>query len=160
MEDPSVLLPFTYFNETVLQFLDDLKRVFPNDRFLPIVAAGIRLYVTRKPFTLQDGFSKAFGEYVDRVERRDEEFFLQHTAAEYKQDYKRAKSSAEIDEEIRRIKAEIKQEGGSVFARVVDYLKTNWRTMDAANKEVIWQYMGQLVKLHRICEEKKRVTRP
>lgn len=149
MEDPSVLLPFTYFNETVLQFIDDLRGVFPSDKFLPVVAAGVRVYVAGRPRALEECFAKAFGAYVERIERHDETFFLEHSVAEYKADYKRARSG--VVDEVARIKAELRPEGPGVFGRVVEYLKENWCAMDAANKQVIWRYMDQLVKLHRVC---------
>ena len=155
MADPSELLPYTYFNETVFQFIEDLRRVFPDDRFLPVVLAGIKVYAGGHPQALEGGFAKAFGAYVDRIERHDESFFLSHTVAEYKEDYKRARKGAEG--EIARLKQELKDEmrQGSMFTRVVEYLKANWCAMDAGNKDVIWRYMDQLVRLHRVCQTRR-----
>lgn len=153
------LLPWVYFNETTLQLVDDLKLLFPGDPLLKLVSPGLKIFMASKKKTLQQAFAKSLGPYVAQIHARDEQFFMAHSAQEYKQDYKRVKQDGRLSEAIDHIKSEVgrsvqRKKGDqhtSMFESVVNALKGKWADFDADNKDVIWKYMSQLAKLNELC---------
>lgn len=152
------LIAWVYFNETVLQFVDDLKTLYPSDPKLKLAYATLKIFMASKKQVIQQAFNKSFAAYADQILAHDSDFFMSHTSGEYKQDYKRMKQDGRLCDEINILKGETeveKKEG--MFAKVIDSLKVKWSEMDGHNKDVIWRYMDQLVRLNEVCA-KTRVS--
>jgi uncharacterized protein YqkB len=166
-------LAICFFNETVLQFIEDLQLLYKKDTILAIAQGGVKLYLKSGTNGLHKAFEKCFGPYYEEIKVRDEGFFLDHTTAEYKEDYKRMKSEAEIMKDIDQIKEQYCCDGDvgnvatasvtatslcgvapqrkshtkSVFDGIITKLKGEWGDMAESNKKIIWDYVNQLVVL-------------
>ena len=146
------ILPWVYFNETVLQFVEDLKVIFPNDPILLLAYSTLKVYVASKKQVLQQMFTKTMSAYEKQILARDEIFFLEHSTSEYKQACQRLKQEPGFADDLSKLKVKF---GGktSVFDTVVETLKGKWKDMSEHNKDVIWRYMIQLVKLDEVCNK-------
>lgn len=141
-------LALTFFNETVRQFFDDLKMLYPDDKVLKMALAGILLYMRTSPTGVLESFKVVLGPYFPKILLKDESFFLEHTAAEYKLDYKRMTRNPKLMQDLLEVKeqyGQVRDENVSMFDKVIDKLKGEWKGMKPQNKNVIWDYVTQLV---------------
>jgi hypothetical protein len=144
-------LALNFFNETVIEFLQDLLRLYPKDTILTMAFTGIKLYMKSSSIGIHDAFKTVFGPYFDQILLKDEAFFLEHTSAEYKEDYKRMKKNEKLLNEIKEVKEQYKvqkqEKSKSMFDSIITKLKSEWKEMNSDNKKIIWDYVNQLVQL-------------
>ena len=110
------------FNRTLLEFIDDLIVTFPELGDFEGFKKITNACVMIDPQTPYKIFHKSVTvPYADYILHKNEFFFLNETY--------RVRSDPSI----------------------VDRLKLVWKTLDAANKEIIWNYMRVLVALDKKC---------
>lgn len=115
----------TKFNDTFVELLDDLIRVFPEDGDFKVAKLGVRTAVMSDEAAVQAIFhEKVTARYEGHVLSRDESFFLQ-------QDYR--EDTAEFDD----------------AADVVDKLKGYWKHLGEGERDAIWRYLRVLVLLDK-----------
>ena len=98
------ILPWVYFNETVLQFVEDLKVIFPDDALLTIAYSTLKIYMASKKKMLQQMFLKTMRVYKEQILVRNEVFFLEHSASEYKNDCRQLKQEPGFAEDLTKLK--------------------------------------------------------
>lgn len=116
-------LAITFFNETVVQFIEDLLLIYKKDPILLVAQGAVKLYLKGSSLGIHLAFEKCFGPYYEEIKARDERFFLDHTTAEYKLDYKRMKDESAIMQDIKRVKEQYTGDAapavGGAAARVI-----------------------------------------
>jgi len=118
------------FNKKLSEFIEDLIFIYPGVDDFKIFKTTCA-WASRLDKKAPQYFFNAcvVVPYEQKVMSRDEDFFLCETYIEYN-DY-------------------MNQYGQNLD--IVEKLKHIWKTLDAANKEVIWKYMQVLVYLSKQC---------
>lgn len=117
------------FNAKFREFVADLVKVFPEDSELKLLQKSIALIlVVNERMILNIYREHVLIPFGDKLMERNEEFFLEN-------------NYQEIRKEI---------EDG---ARIIEKVKGFWKTLDSANKEVVWKYLQVLVMLCKKVEE-------
>lgn len=117
------------FNAKFREFVADLVKVFPDDSELKLLQKSIALIlVVNERMILNIYRDRVLTPFGDKLMERNEEFFLEN-------------NYQEIRKEI---------EDG---ARIIEKVKGFWKTLDSANKEIVWKYLQVLLMLCKKVEE-------
>lgn len=119
---------FRLFNENMARFLEDLQKLFPDDKDYPS-------YLTRLNFVTKINFKKPtllfYTEIANGYEQliidRDESFLLNHNFDDHIED----------DQDL----------------QLVMKLKKQWKSISKDNKDTIWNYFLVLFQLSKKCYE-------
>lgn len=117
-------LRITTFNQLFFEFLDDLTKVFPEDKTLQLCKAGAMGYSMVDPIYILKEFMTAVEPFKDKILRKDEKYFL---ATEFLENF--GNDHAIMNE----------------INRVINI----WKDPNTSKeiKNVIWGYIIKLVKL-------------
>lgn len=137
---------WAFFNETIIQLVEDLKILFPNDSSLVLINGSLKICIATKPKILQQAFQIAASPYFQKILAHDETFFMEHSEQDYLQDAQRFKDDERFTKEIETLREEM-----STTHKIIDSLKMKWVEMDSHNKGIIWKYLCQLVMLNEKC---------
>jgi len=117
------------FNAKFREFVADLVKVFPDDSELKLLQKSIALIlVVNERMILNIYRDRVLIPFGDKLMERNEEFFLENNYHEIRKDI----------------------EDG---ARIIEKVKGFWKTLDPANKEVVWKYLQVLLMLCKKAEE-------
>jgi hypothetical protein len=153
---------YKYFNQCVVDLVNDLANVYPSDMYLSLIRTGLPLYIRNNETGLQEAFSKGCSKYHDQLLAKDETFFLEKDASEWKKDYKELRDSSEFSDFTTAGRSMSGMGGGgsnngsknkenSNFAQLVNRIKAHWEGMDEDNKTVVWEYVHALIKYSDMC---------
>lgn len=113
------------FNDTLVELVDDLIRVFPQDsdfRMYKLALQGAMIADNDMVHSIfRERVCKIYGE---RIIARDEQFFVNNNYAEMKQEFSQAD-------------------------QLITKLKNCWSSLNEQQREVIWKYLRVLVLLDR-----------
>ena len=112
------------FNNTLIEFADDLILVFPDDNDLKIYKNSLILLQKTNPRKVQTIFHTYIIHYKDQILNRDEHFFLNDN-------YDTVKDEKNIV--------------------LIDRLKNYWSNISNSNKDKIWKYFEILISLSFKC---------
>tara|TARA_Y100001970_G_scaffold294318_1_gene450457 strand:- start:9633 stop:10025 length:393 start_codon:yes stop_codon:yes gene_type:complete len=122
---------YTIFNTKIIEFLNDLIRIFPNDNDFKMYKNAItlvKLADEKKPLEFYQIF--VTDEYKEHINNKNEKFFLEH-------DYKEILNSKELNKEL----------DGNVNNKIVNKLKGYWSQLSTENKEIVWNYFTLFLKI-------------
>jgi len=118
------------FNILTQEFIDKLKDTFPEDRDFKLFDKGFRLIVRvnrQKPAQL---FKDYINLYRNYILNRDDSYFMNNNTTNI--------INSDINFSY--------QNKENTFI-IVNKLKNYWTTLSANNKNVIWEYLIQMLKL-------------
>jgi hypothetical protein len=110
------------FNEQFNDFIGNLIKTFPGDRDFTSARSGANVLLTFDDKQLIQLFERYIPPYEEKIIGRDEQFFLENNYAEIAL-------------------------ATNVASDIIDKLKKLWRELDYDNRVVVWEYLGNLVKL-------------
>lgn len=113
----------TAFNNIIIEFVDDCISVFPNDTDFKTYKNALLLLKKYNPKKIVTTFQEYLSIYRDKLEAKDETFFLNNTFKEVQ-----------------------KYENEEIF-NVINRIKKYWKDLSNTNKEIIWKYIDTLIKL-------------
>jgi len=122
---------YTIFNNKVIEFLNDLIRIFPNDadfKMYKNALSLVKLADEKKPLEFYKIFMN--DEYKANINNKNEKFFLDH-------DYNEILNSEELSNEL----------DGNVNNKIVNKLKGYWNELSTENKEIVWNYFTLFLKI-------------
>lgn len=122
---------YKIFNTKIIEFLNDLIRIFPNDTEFKIYKNGIsllKLADEKKPLQLYKVF--VTDEYKEHIKNKNDDFFLQH-------DYNEILTSKEISDKV----------DSDFNNKIVDKLKGYWKELSDTNREIVWNYFTLFLKI-------------
>lgn len=113
------------FNDTFVELVEDLIRVFPSDSDFRMYKLAIQGASIADNKLIQSVFHERVATiYGDRIIARDEAFFIQNDYSDMKQEFSQAE-------------------------QLIQKLKTCWTMLTTEQKEVVWKYMRVLILLDR-----------
>jgi hypothetical protein len=116
------MLPYVYFNETVLQFIDDIQSIYPHDAKLKVAKSMAIAYTMSQKKGLQEAFAGLVQTRRAHITTRD---------------------SGHLFNSIKN-----EDVGGGDW---MDIIRSRWMTMDQQNMDIAWKYLDQLLKLNDVC---------
>jgi hypothetical protein len=109
------------FVEHFMEFVDDIQRIFPNDRDITVARNSIEAIRKINPRKIIEFWKSYITQpYFDRIERGDITFFLEK---EYGEDIQGAQNGDTILEAIERLREPIRQMGDTNQAKSMKYIK-------------------------------------
>lgn len=114
------------FNEKFIEFIKELIEAFPNDKDFKLCKQSFNLVLLVDETKTVELFNLYTMKYKDKIMIEDESFFLHH-------DFKN-----ELDE----------NKDTNFSVELLVKLKNCWKTLDSANKTVIWSYLKLLYKIN------------
>ena len=125
-----------FFNQYE-DFLTQLKKVFPEDPDWNVYLSGLAIFRRTNPTMIVQKTWEFVSRFEEMIQKRDETFFM-------KRDY------SDVSE-------------GEPIEQTVQKLKTMWSTLSVENKQIVWQFVGNITKLAKVCNEawmiEERVSR-
>lgn len=113
------------FNDTILELVDDLIRVFPGDSDFKMYKFAIQGAIIADPQIVQRVFRERICTvYGEKIVARDEEFFISNTYSDMKEEFSEAE-------------------------QLISKLKGCWSGLTPAQRDVVWKYMRLLVMLDK-----------
>lgn len=113
------------FNDTLLELVDDLIRVFPNDRDFRMYKLAIQGAMITKPRMIHDVFrERVCSTYGDKILGKDEDFFLSNNYQDMRQEFSEADN-------------------------LINKLKSCWTMLTPDQRDIVWKYLGLLILLDR-----------
>lgn len=113
------------FNDTFVELLDDLIRVFPEDGDFKMYKLGLQTALMTDDALAMRIFAEEVGaKYATYITERNEAFFLEQDYSEYKDQYSDA-------------------------AEIIHKLKKCWVSLGTEERDVIWRYLRVLTLLQR-----------
>ena len=128
---------YQMFNSKIIEFLNDLIKIFPGDTEFKMYKNAVNLIKMadeKKPLQLYNTFVTE--EYKQNIEERNEAFFLEH-------DYNEILNS-DIVKNSDFVQKEL---DGNVNNKIVNKLKGYWGELSDENKEFIWSYFTLFLKI-------------
>lgn len=123
---------FESFNSKLGEFLAELARTFPEVQDLRLLKSSFTLMRSLSERTPQKMFdSLVAAPFGDRINRRDESFFLAYDYAEIVKGIPGAERQQSMD--------------------IIGKIKSIWHTLNDDNKDVIWKYLAVLMFLNSKC---------
>lgn len=113
------------FNDTFLELIEDLMRVFPSDSDFRMYKLAIQGASIATPYIIQKVFHERVTEvYGEKILQRDEDFFIQNNYSEMKDEFSQAE-------------------------QLIQKLKNCWKNLTVDQRDIVWKYMRILVMLDR-----------
>lgn len=117
---------YDLFNAKAEEFIKELITSFPDIKQFASFKSGFNFIKNLDPKTPLDFFNNyVYATYKDHIIKRNEEFFLT------------------TDIEISSSK--------EYWVEFIDQIRLVWKTLDDANKDVVWKYFHVLVALNEKC---------
>jgi len=115
-----------FFNQYE-DFLTQLKTVFPEDPDWKVYLSGLAIFRRTSPMVIVQKTWMYVSKFQDVIEKRDETFFMER-------DY------SDLSE-------------GEPIEQTVQKLKNMWSTLSPENKQIVWEFVGNITKLAKVCNE-------
>ena len=115
-----------FFNQYE-DFLTQLKTVFPDDPDWKVYLSGLAIFRRTSPMVIVQKTWTYVSQFQDVIEKRDETFFMER-------DY------SDLSE-------------GEPIEQTVQKLKNMWSTLSVENKQIVWEFVGNITKLAKVCSE-------
>ena len=123
---------YNIFNTKIIEFLNDLIVLFPNDSDFKMYKTAINLVKladNKKPLQYYKKF--VTDEYKEHINNRNDNFFLEH-------DYSEIINDSELNSEV----------GASdISSKIVNRLKGYWSSLSDDNKVIVWDYFTLFLKI-------------
>tara|TARA_B110000444_G_C18545400_1_gene457727 strand:- start:9 stop:410 length:402 start_codon:yes stop_codon:yes gene_type:complete len=123
---------YNIFNTKIIEFLNDLIHLFPNDYNFKMYKTAINLVKladNKKPLQYYKKF--VTDEYKEHINNRNDKFFLEH-------DYSEIINDSELNSEV----------GASdISSKIVNRLKGYWSSLSDDNKVTVWDYFNIFLKI-------------
>jgi hypothetical protein len=123
---------YNIFNTKIIEFLNDLIVLFPNDSDFKMYKTAINLVKladNKKPLQYYKRF--VTDEYKEHINNRNDKFFLEH-------DYSEIINDNELNSEV----------GASdISSKIVNRLKGYWSSLTDDNKVIVWDYFTLFLKI-------------
>ena len=122
---------YTIFNSKIIEFLNDLIKIFPDDNDFKMYKNGIslvKLADEKKPLQLYKLFVN--DKYKENILTKNEEFFLSH-------DYNEILTNDNLKKEF----------NGDINNKIINKLKGYWKDLSSDNREIVWNYFTLFLKL-------------
>jgi hypothetical protein len=123
---------YNIFNTKIIEFLNDLIVLFPNDSDFKMYKTAINLVKladNKKPLQYYKRF--VTDEYKEHINNRNDKFFLEH-------DYSEIINDNELNSEV----------GASdISSKIVNRLKGYWSSLSDDNKVIVWDYFTLFLKI-------------
>lgn len=123
---------YNIFNTKIIEFLNDLIILFPNDSDFKMYKTAINLVKladNKKPLQYYKKF--VTDEYKEHINNRNDKFFLEH-------DYSEIINDNELNSEV----------GDSdISSKIVNRLKGYWSSLSDDNKVIVWDYFTLFLKI-------------
>ena len=123
---------YNIFNTKIIEFLNDLINLFPNDYNFKMYKTAINLVKladNKKPLQYYKKF--VTDEYKEHINNRNDKFFLEH-------DYSEIINDSELNSEV----------GASdISSKIVNRLKGYWSSLSDDNKVTVWDYFNIFLKI-------------
>lgn len=108
------------FNTTMVEFISDLVKVFPDDMELKMYQLALKGLIVATPNLISEQYHRRVtSQYYDEIVSRNEDFFLNH-------DFKQVKERVE--------------DGMRIIEKTMNY----WSTLSSEDKDTVWKYMKVL----------------
>lgn len=123
---------YTIFNTKIVELLNDLIILFPDDSNFKMYKTAInlaKLADEKKPLQYYNKFVTE--EYKQHIRTKNDKFFLDN-------DYKEILGSSELSSEINM---------SNFSSQIVDRLKGYWSKISDENKEIVWNYFNIFLKI-------------
>ena len=122
---------YTIFNSKIVELLNDLIRIFPEDNDFKMYKNAVTLVKLANEKKLLE-FYKIFvtDEYKEHISNKNEEFFLEH-------DYNEILNSNELKKEL----------DGDINNKIVNKLKGYWSQLSSDNRDIVWNYFNLFLKI-------------
>ena len=117
----------TAFNTQLLNFIEQLIILCPEDNDFKVFKNGFLLLKKSNPRKVSVFFSKYIHDFRDQILSKDESFFLENN---YESVTKDIESSQEN------------------ILMTINKLKNYWGDLSKTNKDNIWKYLSNLIKLN------------
>jgi hypothetical protein len=122
---------YTIFNTKIVELLNDLIRIFPEDNDFKMYKNAVNLVKLANEKKLLEFYNMfVTDEYKDHINNKNEKFFLNH-------DYNDILNSNELKQEL----------DGDINNKIVNKLKGYWSLLSPENREIIWNYFGLFIKI-------------
>lgn len=113
------------FNDTLVELVDDLIRVFPQDSDFRMYKLALQGAMIADSTMIHGIFrERVCNIYGERILARDEQFFLTNSYSDMKQEFSQAD-------------------------QLITKLKGCWSSLNSEQREVVWKYLRVLVLLDR-----------
>ena len=113
------------FNNTFLELIDDLIRVFPSDSDFRMYRLAIQGATLANQEIVQNMFHERVGLiYGDRILAKDEAFFIQNEYKDMKDEFSQAE-------------------------QLIEKLKVSWQILTTDQRNIVWKYMRLIILLDR-----------
>ena len=119
-----------FFNQYE-DFLTQLKTVFPEDPDWKLYLSGLAIFRRTNPTMIVQKTWEFVSRFEEMIQKRDETFFMER-------DY------SDVSE-------------GEPIEQTVQKLKTMWSTLSFENKQIVWEFVGNITKLAKVCNEAWRI---
>jgi|TARA_B110000259_G_scaffold184211_1_gene230800 hypothetical protein len=122
---------YTIFNSKIIEFLNDLIKIFPDDNDFKMYKNGIslvKLADEKKPLQLYKLFVN--DKYKENILTKNEEFFLSH-------DYNEILTNDNLKKEF----------NGDINNKIINKLKGYWKDLSSDNREIVWNYFTLFLKI-------------
>lgn len=115
----------TQFNDTFIELVEDLIRVFPNDGDFRMYKMAVQTAtVMNKKFVRKVFNERVTTPYGDKILAKDEGFFLSNDYQDMKDEFSQAE-------------------------KLIEKLKECWSKLTLAQRDIIWKYLHILILLDR-----------
>lgn len=121
------------FNDTIIEFLNDLLRVSKEDKDIKKFKTSIIMLKTVQEQKPSELFHRYVSPYYDRIRQKNEDFFKSHRDI-----YKRGDAALAA------------VHGENVTDELIDKLRDMWDSLAEEDRENVWNYMLVLM---RLCEK-------
>jgi hypothetical protein len=109
------------FNNVLIQFMDDCMMVFPEEKEFKKYKRGAEVLKEYNPKKVPTIFKEYAKLYREKIDKRDETFFLENEYSDIQED--------------------------NELIGLIDKIKKYWKNLTEDNKDKIWKYIEVLVKL-------------
>ena len=122
---------YTIFNSKIVELLNDLIRIFPEDTDFKMYKNAVTLVKLTDEKKLLN-FYKIFitDEYKEHISNKNGNFFINH-------DYNEILNSNELKKEL----------NDDINSKIINKLKGYWSQLSNDNREIIWDYFTLFLKI-------------
>jgi hypothetical protein len=126
---------YKIFNTKIIEFLNDLIIIFPDDTDFKMYKNAIslvKLASEKKPLELYKNF--VTDEYKEHINNKNEIFFLVHN---YNEILNSEKLHKEVDTNFNN--------------KIVNKLKGYWEQLSEDNRDIVWKYFTMFIKISEMA---------